>query len=69
MFNYVDKILAFLTTYLPQVDICEEIRQNLHTVDIFSTTYLPRRVNVVCELPLALHSKLLHLVVDVSQGV
>ena len=28
------------------------IRENLHTVDIFSTTYLPRLVNVVCECPL-----------------
>ena len=44
-----------------------KIWQNLHTVDISSTTYLPRRVNVVCERPLTLHSKLLHLVLDVSQ--
>ena len=48
----------FLTTYLvylPVVDICLWRnffilkRENLHTVDISRTTYLPRLVNVVCE--------------------
>ena len=29
------------------------IRENLHAVDIFRTTYLPRFVNVVCEWPLS----------------
>ena len=29
------------------------IWKNLHTVDISSTTYLPRLVNVVCERPLS----------------
>ena len=28
------------------------IKENLHTVDVSSTTYLPRLVNVVCECPL-----------------
>ena len=45
-----------LTIYLPPVDIFwrnsfTEIRENLHTVDISCTTYLPRLVNVVCECP------------------
>ena len=47
----------FLITYLPRVDICDEIplllyRQNWHSADISSITYLPRLVNVVCERPL-----------------
>jgi hypothetical protein len=44
---------------LPRVDNCEirihllqVIRENMHTVEIYSTTYLPRLVNVVCERPL-----------------
>ena len=52
------KICPLLTTYLPSVDIGEVIpfdfiRENLHTVDISSTTYLPRLVNVVKEQPLS----------------
>ena len=48
----------------PPVDICEgilsEMRENLHTVDIFSTTYLPRLVTVVCECPLIYFIKYLY---------
>ena len=65
------KFWPFLFTYLPQVDICEgillilNIRKNLRTVDISSTTYLPRLANVVSERPLCQiaisSSSLIHL--------
>ena len=45
--NYVDKFLAFFN-HLPAL-CCEGIPllyDNLHTVDIFSTTYQPRLVNI-----------------------
>ena len=41
----------------PLVDICEGIplllliRENIHTIDITNTTYLPCLINVVCERP------------------
>ena len=56
-FNYVDKILAFFD-HLPTPgwhlwrNPFTVIRENLYTVDISSTTYLPRLVKVVCERPL-----------------
>ena len=39
---------------VPPVDICDGISlmflgENLQTIDILSTTYLPRFVNIVCE--------------------
>ena len=40
--------------YPPPVDIFQEIlhpRENLHKVEIFSTTHLPCLVHVVCECP------------------
>ena len=47
-FNYVDQICPQLTTYLPPFDIGDGIPlllygkpEDLHIVDIFSTTYLP----------------------------
>ena len=46
-----------LTTYLELTlgrELLYHIRGNLHNVDIFSTTYLPRLVNVVKERPLGL---------------
>ena len=56
--NYVDKILPIID-HLPVTFEREflhvlliVIRENLHTVDISRTTYLPRLVNVVCECPL-----------------
>ena len=56
-FNYVDQILPIID-YLssPQLTLVKEflycLRGNLHTIDIFSTTYLPRLVNIVKEGPL-----------------
>ena len=50
------KFCPLLTTYLPPVDIDEEIpdiRENLHIVDISSTIYLSCLVNVVKERPLS----------------
>ena len=46
----------FCPFFRPPVDICEGIyllfiMSNLHTVDIFTATYLPHLVNVVCERP------------------
>ena len=57
-FNYVDEFCPFLSTYLPPVEIGEGIllilhtRENVHTVDISSATYLPRIVKVIKERPL-----------------
>ena len=47
--NYVDKILAFLTTYPPALTF--SMVWTLTKSGHFWTTYLPRLVNVVCELP------------------
>ena len=49
----------FMTTYLPRSGFtfvkeflyCD-IRENMHTAEISSTTYLTRFVNIVCESPL-----------------
>ena len=55
--TYVYKILPFFD-HLPTLGLrlwmnfFTVIRENLHTADIFSTTYPPRLVNVVCERPL-----------------
>ena len=54
--NYVDQILSIFD-HLPTPgwylwrNFFTVIGENLHTVDISSTTYLPRLVNVVCECP------------------
>ena len=61
---HVDKIWAFLTSYLPLVDICEEIpvitviNQNLHSVDTYFQYHL-QSTYVVNEPPLinALNNK------------
>ena len=58
-FNYVDKSLPFFD-HLPtpsrrlwRNSFTVTIRENLHTLDVSSTTpILPRLVNVVCERPL-----------------
>ena len=55
-FNYVDQILPVID-HLPTSgwhwwsNSFNVIRENLHTIDISSTTYLPRLVNVVKERP------------------
>ena len=44
-----------LTPTYHQDDICDVLycyMKNMHTIDISSSTYLPRLVNVVCESPL-----------------
>ena len=43
---------SFLTTYLPGKILCTFILQNLHTVNIFPTTYPSHLVNVVFWWPL-----------------
>ena len=53
--NYFSFIVSDLT-YLPTVDIgfgnsLTVLSENLHIVDISSTTHLPRLVNVVKERP------------------
>ena len=48
--DYVDKILAFLTTYPPALTF--SMVWTLTKRGHFWTTYLPRLVNVVCERPL-----------------
>ena len=56
------KFVPLMTTYLPLVDIGEGIpfllftRENLHTVDIFSTTYIPLLANIVKERPLSVQN-------------
>ena len=57
--NYIDNILSIIS-HLPimypplhLVGICQGIPLPLHTLEISSTTYLPRLVNVVCERPLS----------------
>ena len=55
------RFCPLLTTYPPSVEIYEGIpllRENLHTADFSSTTYLPCLVNVVCECSIthAVHS-------------
>ena len=56
--NYVDTIMAFLTTYLPPfVDIFYGM--NVDKKWTFLTTYLPPLVNIVCERPLCLQTKML----------
>ena len=42
------KISSIFVAFLDNMNF---IRKNLHTVDIFSTTYLPHLVNVVKERP------------------
>ena len=55
-FTYAENILAFID-HLPTLGwhlsrkLLTNIRENLHTVDIFSITYLPRLVDIVCERP------------------
>ena len=57
---YVDNILSIIAKYIhAYMDICDGITvlgENLHTVDISRTTYLPCLINVVCEQPLT-HNK------------
>ena len=59
LYNYVDPILSIITQLpimyppLHLVDICQGIPLPLHTLEISSTTYIPRLVNVVCERPLS----------------
>ena len=52
------QFLPLWTTYLPPVDICEGIpfcfKENLHNIEISSTTYLPRLVIIVIERPLTM---------------
>ena len=66
--NYVDKILAFLTTYTPPLTF--SMAWTLTKSGHFWTTYLPCLVNVVCERPL-MHlnnlSKLAFLVNFITQ--
>ena len=45
-------IISHLLTFVKEFH--SEIMENLHTVDISSTTYLLRLVNIVCERPLRL---------------
>ena len=47
--NYVDKILAFLTTFPPALTLSMVL--TLTKSGHFWTNYLPRLVNVVCERP------------------
>jgi hypothetical protein len=56
-FNYVDQILPDIDyLFSPGLTLAKEfvhcLRENLHTIDIFSTTYLPRLVNTIKEGPL-----------------
>ena len=53
--NYMNKTLALLgrnsfTVISKTTKIV--VRENLHTNDISSTSYLPRLVNILCERPL-----------------
>ena len=57
--NYVDKILAFLTTYLPQLRWHFLPYEHWQKVDIFGP---PPLVNVVCEQPLIRKSGLFFFV-------
>ena len=57
-FNYVGQICTMIIDHLPSPgwhhwrrNSFIMMRENLHTVDIFSTIYLPRYVNVVEERP------------------
>jgi hypothetical protein len=47
--NYVDMILAFLTTYPPVLTF--SMVATLTKIGLFWTTYLLRLVNIVCEQP------------------
>ena len=52
--NYVDRILAFLTTYPPALTF--SMVWMLTKSGHFKTTYLPHLVNVVCERPLLVNA-------------
>ena len=54
-YNYVDRILTFLTTYLPRVDIYAGMPLLLYKVKyayrLHFLYHLPNLISVVCERP------------------
>ena len=50
--NYVDNILPTIDHLPLRQSFFTGIGKNWHTINIYSTPYLPRLVNVVCERPL-----------------